>query len=84
MKGGQSLLSLRIRKIDGYVSAGRDDVELWVKHVDAVDDPIEPRKSEGGVALILSDGVLAANLIPEDKKRRPTGSLPLPRNHGTI
>ena len=58
MKGGQSFFAFRKRKINEVISAGRDDVEFWIEHIDTMHDLVEPRKCEGSVALVLPHSVL--------------------------
>lgn len=60
MEGSESLVGFRIRVVNTHVCSRRDNVELGIENIDAMDDTVEPRKSERDVGLVLPHGVLAA------------------------
>jgi hypothetical protein len=61
VEGGQPLVRLGVREVDGHVGTRRDDVELRVKHIDTMDNTVQTRHCECHVGLILTNGVLAEN-----------------------
>ena len=58
----QSTLLLSVWEVDAHVSTRRDNVELGIKHINAMNNSVQSRKSKGRVALILPNCVLAANI----------------------
>lgn len=46
VKGGQPLVRLGVREVDGQVRARRHDVELGVEHINAVDNAVQARHCE--------------------------------------
>jgi hypothetical protein len=60
MKGSEPPGFFSVRKIYRHVSSRRDDVELWIKNINPVDDAVQTRKSKSSMALVLSNCVFAA------------------------
>jgi len=50
---------IRAREVDGHVGTWRDNVELWIVNINPVNHPIESRKSESSMCLVLANGILA-------------------------
>ena len=59
VEGGEPLFLLSVGEVDTHVGSGRHDVELRVKHIDTMDNSVEPGESESSVTLVLSNSVLA-------------------------
>lgn len=78
VEGGEPLFLLGVREVDAHVSSWRDNVELGVEHINAVNDSVESGKSESSVTLVLTYSVLAEKgrnekkigLIFKKKKQR--------------
>ena len=60
VEGGEPLVSLSVREVDSHVCSRGDDVELRIKHVNPMDNPVQIRKGESNVRLILAHAILAA------------------------
>ena len=54
MERGQALRFLCVWKVDAHIGSWRYNVELGIEHIDTIDDTVEPRHSEGSMALILA------------------------------
>jgi hypothetical protein len=59
VEGSEPLVSLGIWEVDSHVCSRRDDVELGIKHVNPMDNPVQIRKGESNVRLILTHAIFA-------------------------
>jgi hypothetical protein len=59
VEGSEPLVSLGIWEVDSHVCSRRDNVKLWIKHVNPMDNPVQIRKGESNVGLILAHAILA-------------------------
>lgn len=60
MKRSEALLLLGVGEVDGLVGSRGSYVELGMEDIDAGDEPAQPWKREGVVALVLPRPILAA------------------------
>lgn len=60
MEGSEPLVSFSVWVVNSHVCSRRDNVELGIKNVNAMDNTVKPRKSECDVGLVLPHTVLAA------------------------
>ena len=67
VEGSESLLLLCVREVYRQISSRGDNVELWVKHIDSMNNSVETRKSKSGERLILPHGILAETI--QDMKK---------------
>lgn len=55
----ESLARLGAREVDGHIGSRGDNVKLWIKDVDSVNDSVEPGHSKGSVSFILPHSIVA-------------------------
>ena len=60
VEGSESLVSFSVWVVHTHVCSRRDDIELGIKNINAMDNTVEPRKGKCNVGLILPNSVLAA------------------------
>lgn len=66
MEGCKSLFLFKVREINAHICSRRHDIELWIKNINAMNNTVQPRKSERTMALILSNSILPKRM---DKKK---------------
>ena len=59
MKSSESILPLGEWEINSHIRSRRDNVELGIKYINPMNNSVKSRESEGSVALVLSNSVLA-------------------------
>ena len=65
VEGGQPTASFGGGEVNGLISSRGDNVEFWIKDINAVHNTVESRKGKGCVRLILSNSVLAVKVFEQ-------------------
>lgn len=65
VEGSESLVSFSVRVVNTHVCSWRDDIELGIKNINAMDNTVKPREGKCNVGLILPNSVLAVKTTPQ-------------------